>query len=100
MVHNVYGAVVGMTYRDWADGAVDAGDEPDEDARLQVQKKAWRTKCYAGEPARQQAAALLLFVSVALDHVWRQVHHLEHSGSVLQDLCVKRLNYFEVACCK
>ena len=100
MVHNVYGAVVGMTYRDWADGAVDAGDEPDEDARLQVQKKAWRTKCYAGELARQQAAAVLLFVSVPLDHVWRQVQHLEHSGSVLQDLCVKRLNYFEVACCK
>ena len=90
MVHDVYGAVIERTYRHWKDGAVGLANDEDENSRLQVQKKAWRTKCYCADVQRQRSAAFAvcfrslgprLAALAACRAAWRCVAGLTRAGA-------------------
>lgn len=90
LVHNLAGAVVGMTYRRWEDG--DAEGVDDDDMRLVLRKKAYRTRMYVESEERRRRAVVTLFTSTPLDHLWRQAQYLEEAGAILLDMHIARLN--------
>jgi hypothetical protein len=93
LLHNLNGQVAVNSFSSWADGRVEGGDN-DEDTKIAIQKKGWRTKCYAGDPARRKRACLTLFSCTPLDFLWRHLQHSEVRGGALQDLCHHRSNGF------
>ena len=72
--------------------------ENDEDEKIAIQKKGWRTREYTSCEGRRLRAALTLFSSIPLDFLWRRVQHLEVRGAVLQDLCWPPTNCYLQAC--
>ena len=70
-------------------------DSPDEeDFRVIMRSKVWRTKCYLQDMQLKKLGTAVLLLTVPIDRLAMHLQHLAESGSVLQRLCRDATNPF------
>ena len=62
-------------------------DDGAEIARLKIQKKAWRTKCFLKDNDRRLAAVLNAFIGVCVEHLIQRLDYLDEHHNRLLETC-------------